>query len=305
MYRFFGETAAYDLFIVIGFWLMFITNFLYFKSKKGAMSLFSKRLINASFKTHKTIGTIVQILLFIVETGIASYVVERSTKYNGAFGQLVGTGGNYFGLLICFPIFITVFSLILVINPLKEVDIMTMGLPVYLVFVRLACFFNGCCWGIPWEYGLYNHHPHHPGKQVPVQLFEAIFVALILLFLLIYRRKAKPGTIYPMYLTLYSFARFFNEFFTAAYPDVIGPFNMYQILCTVGFVIGLTLFLIMRKYGEKLSDAYDRKVNSRLEKITQKKADKIAEENALHEAEMQERLRKAKLAREKAKARKK
>lgn len=305
MYRFIGEQDAYTLFIDIGYWVMIITNFLYFKSKKNAMSIFSKTLINASTKFHKIAGTIVQILLFAVETYLASYVVDRSAKYNGAFGNLVGTGGNYFGLLICFPIFISVFSLILFINPLKEIDIMTMGLPVYLFFVRLACFLNGCCWGIPWEHGLYNQNPYHPGKQVPVQLIEAIFVALIFLFLLKYRKKAKPGTIYPMYLTLYSFARFFNEFFTAAYPDIIGPFNMYQILCTVGFVVGLTLLLMMRKYGEKLSNTYDIKVNNQSEKIAQKKADKIAAEKALHEAEIQERLEKAKLAREKAKVRKK
>lgn len=305
MYRFFGEQDAYSLFIDIGYYVMIITNFLYFKSKKNAMSMFSTCLINASSRYNKIVGTIVRVLLFAVETFLASYIVDQSAKYNGLFGSLVGTGGNYFGLLICFPIFIGVFSLVLAINPLKEIDIMTMGLPVYLFFVRLACFFNGCCWGIPWAYGPYNSHYDHPGYQVPVQLFEAIFVALIFLFLLYYRRKAKPGTIFPMYLTLYTFLRFFNEFFTAAYPDVMGPFNMYQVLCAIGFVVGLTLLLIMRKHGEKLSNAYDRKVNKKLNEITRKKVNKIAEEKALHETEMQERIEKAKAARAKAKARKK
>ena len=306
MYRFFvGTTAAYNFFIEVGYWAMIITSFLYFKSKKDAMSIFSKGLTNIVAKTNKTAGTIVHILLFAIETYLASQVLNKSTGYNGLFGNLVGTGGNYFGLLICFPVFITVFSLILCINPLKEIDIMTMGLPVYLFFVRLGCFCQGCCWGIPWEYGLYNHHPDHPGRQVPVQLTEAIFVALIFIFLLVYRKKAKPGTIFPMYLTSYTFLRFFNEFFTAAYPDIIGPFNMYQILCAIGFVVGLVSLIVFNKYGEKLSHAYDEKMNAKLEAVIQKKENKVAEEKALHESEMQERLERAKAARAKAKARKK
>lgn len=306
MYRFYvGDQRAYDFFINFGYFAMIITNFLYFKSKKNAMSIFSKGITNTIAINDKKTGTIVHIFLFAIETFLASYVVDLSAKYNGLFGNLVGTGGNYFGLLICFPVFITIFSLVFFINPIKEIDIIAMGLPVYLFFVRVACFCQGCCWGISWEYGLYNHHPNHPGRQVPVQLTEAIFVALIFLFLLVYRKKAKPGTIYPMYLTLYTFLRFFNEFFTAAYPNIIGPFNMYQILCTIGFVVGLISLIVFNKYGEKISNAYDKKMNAKLEVVMQKKANKIAEEKALREAEMQERLEQAKAARAKAKARKK
>ena len=306
MYRFYvGDQRAYDFFINFGYSVMIITNFLYFKSKKNAMSIFSKGITNTIAIKDKKTGTIVHILLFAVETYAAAIVVDKSATYNGLFGNLVGTGGNYFGLLICFPVFITIFSLVFFINPLKEIDIITMGLPVFLFFVRVACFCQGCCWGISWEYGLYNHHPNHPGRQVPVQLTEAIFVALIFLFLLVYRKKAKPGTIYPMYLTLYTFLRFFNEFFTAAYPNIIGPFNMYQILCTIGFVVGLISLIVFNKYGEKISNAYDKKMNAKLEVAMKKKANKIAEEKALREAEMQERLEQAKAARAKAKARKK
>ena len=306
MYRFYvGDQRAYDFFINFGYFAMMITNFLYFKSKKDAMSIFSKGITNTIAITDKKTGKIVHIFLFAIETFLASYVVDLSAKYNGLFGNLVGTGGNYFGLLICFPVFITIFSLVFFINPIKEIDIIAMGLPVYLFFVRVACFCQGCCWGISWEYGLYNHHPNHPGRQVPVQLTEAIFVALIFLFLLVYRKKAKPGTIYPMYLTLYTFLRFFNEFFTAAYPNIIGPFNMYQILCTIGFVVGLISLIVFNKYGEKISNAYDKKMNAKLEVAMQKKANKIAKEKALREAEMQERLEQAKAARAKAKARKK
>lgn len=300
MYRYINGQDAYSFFNFMGFCVMAFTNFFYYKSKKDAMSVYSQKLIQASCEKHKILGNIVKVLLFVIEVYLATKVVDASAQFNGAFGSLVGTGGNYFGILICFPNFMTVFSLVFAINPLKQVDIATMGLPVFLFFVKIACFCNGCCWGIPWEYGPYNYHYDHPGNQVPVQAIEAFCAALILVILLIYRRKAKTGTIYPMYLTLFCFTRFFSEFFKADYPDVLGPLKVYHLLCIVGFVIGVILLIIMRKYGEKISDAYDRKVSNMIAKSAQKKADKIAEENALREAEMQERLEKAKAARAKA-----
>lgn len=307
MHRFFGENDAYSLFNFIGYYVMIFTNLLYYKSKKGAMSLFSEKLVYASSKIHKILGMVVQVLLFVIETVLASICVDQSTRFNESFGNMVGTGRNYFALLIIAPIFISLFSVVLVINPIKELDIITMGLPVFLFFVKLACFFNGCCWGIPWEHGPYNYHYDHPGNQVPVQLIEAFYAALILLILLLYRKKAKPGTIYPMYLTLYSFTRFFSEFFTAAYPDVLGPFNMYQILCIIGFVVGIILLILMNIFGERLSDYFEKPHKNFELKIAQKeerKAIMIAEANAKAEAEEIERKEKIRLAREKAKARK-
>ncbi|MBR5201773.1 MAG: prolipoprotein diacylglyceryl transferase [Clostridia bacterium] len=278
MHRFFGEQDAYSLFVFIGIRAILITNFFYYKSKKKAMSVYSQKLIALSSKTHKYLGVGVGIFLFILETYLATVFTDKSTQYNGLIGSLVGTGGNYFGILIFFPIYMLLFSLLFAINPFKEIDIMTMGLPVFLFFVKLACFFNGCCWGVEWEHGLYNYHYDHPGYQVPVQAIEAFWAALILVILLIYRRKAKVGTIYPMYLTLFCFTRFFSEFFKADYPDVIGPFKVYHIMCMVGFVIGLILLIVMKKYGEKISAAYDVKLEKAVDGIIQKIKEKIAEE---------------------------
>ena len=307
MHRYFGGYYAYDLFNLIGYYLMIFTNLLYYKSKKDAMSLFSEKLIYASSKSQKDLGTVVQAFLFVIETVLASICIDQSTRFNGSFGEMVGTGRNYFALLIFAPIFISLFSIVLVINPIKELDVITMGLPVFLFFVKLACFFNGCCWGIPWEHGPYNYHHGHPGNQVPIQLFEALFAALILLILLIYRKKAKPGTIYPMYLTLYSFTRFFSEFFAAAYPDVLGPFNMYQILCAIGFVVGIILLIFMNIFGERISDFFEKphkKFHLKMLQKEEQQAIMIAEAKAKAEAEEIERKEKVRLAREKAKARK-
>ena len=305
MYRFFGETDAYSLFNTLARVLTIVASLLYFNIKKDSISSYSKILINFVGQKGIVIGKIkvekiVEFILVSVELLIMGYLPSLAAKVNQPFGRLVGTGGNYFGLLTVVWLVVILISVLILSNPIKQLDLVAIFLPFRMIFTRLACFFNGCCWGIPWEYGPYNYHYDHPGNQVPVQAIEAGFVLIIFLFLLWYRKRARPGTMFPMYMFLYSGLRFFNEFFTAADPDIIGPFNMYHILCAIGFVVGLVAFFVMRKYGEKISSAFDRTVNNKIDEITRKKKQKIVEENERAEAEMKERLEKAKAARAKA-----
>ncbi|MBQ3523852.1 MAG: prolipoprotein diacylglyceryl transferase [Clostridia bacterium] len=305
MYRFFGETDAYSLFNTLARVLTIVASLFYFNIKKDSISLYSRTVINFIEQKKLKIGKIkvekiVEIILVSVELLLMGYLPSLVAKVNQPFGRLVGTGGNYFGLLTVVWLVVILISVLILSNPIKQLDLVAIFLPFRMIFTRLACFFNGCCWGVPWEYGPYNYHYDHPGNQVPVQAIEAGFVLIIFLFLLWHRKRARPGTMFPMYLFLYSGLRFFNEFFTAADPDIIGPFNMYHILCAIGFVVGLVAFFVMRKYGEKISSAFDRTVNNKIDEITRKKKQKIVEENERAEAEMKERLEKAKAARAKA-----
>ncbi len=308
MHRFFGENDAYSLFNLISYYAILISSLFLFKTKRESMSLLLKHIVSFVSRLNQKAAKIVEVLFVFAESYIFAFFLDVAIKANRPFGDLVGTGANYFGSLIVAPILLSIISIVLVSNPLKQIDTMIVLAPIQLFFIKLACFFNGCCWGIPWEHGPYNYHYDHPGNQVPVQLIEAFYAVLILLILLLYRKKAKPGTIYPMYLTLYSFTRFFSEFFAAAYPDVLGPFNMYQILCTIGFVVGIILLILMNIFGERLSDYFERPRKNFELKIAQKEEQKaimITETNAKAEAEEIERKEKIRLAREKAKARKK
>ena len=308
MYRFIGGQTAYSLFNSLAFVLTIVSSLFYFNIKKESISFYSKTLINfvdqKNFRIGKLkVAKIFEVILVSVELLLMGYLPTLASSANRPFGALLGTGANYFGLLFTVWLLIILVSVLIMSNPIKQLDIVAIFLPFRMIFTRLACFFNGCCWGIPWEYGPYNYHYDHPGNQVPVQAIEAIFVLVIYFFLLWYRKRAKPGTMFPMYMILYGGTRFFNEFFTASEPDIIGPFNMYHILCVISFVIGLIMFFIFKKHGEKISDFFE-KPRKKFDKIiTRKKEEKmqkLAEENAKLEAEMQERLEKAKAARAKA-----
>lgn len=301
MHQYIDGQWAYNYVNGLANYILFISSLFFFKPKSRAMGLWSKHIINTFFTYNGVFGNLVKVIFVSLESLFLAYALNLSTFMNVSFGELVGTGANYFATLLVAPVFWCVASLILVANPIKQIDVATMFAPIYLIFVKIACFCQGCCWGIEWKYGLYNHHPHHPGTQVPVQAIEAFLALAIFIFLLVYRRKAKMGTMYPMYLILYSATRFPVEFLSAAHEKVVGPFNTYHFLCVIGVVIGILMLLFVKRFGEKINDFFEiphKKLDAKIVKYEEEKAQNIATETA-------ERLEKAKLARTKAKAGKK
>lgn len=258
MYRFFGDQDAYSLFNSIGFVACMISSLFYFKSKQNAKSLYSRYVIHFVSRKSIILGKIIEILLLSFESLLMTYMINLALGFNRPFGNIVGTGANYFGGLFSIILFWFILCVIFIINPLKQIDIVTMGMPVCLFFVKLACFLNGCCWGIPWEYGPYNHHYDHPGNQVPVQLIEAFWALAIFIFLLCYRKKAKDGTVFPMYVILYSSTRFCSEFLRHE-DAVFGILKIYHILCIIGFVVGFVMLLLANRFRDKVNAYYDKK----------------------------------------------
>ena len=260
MYRFLPNgTNLYSLSGIVAFIAMMLFNLFQFKRKRNVIGGFSQAIISISSNANKRFGTAIKYVFVLLETAVMAYMVDFVVgKCNRSFGEMVGTGANYFGLLFVIPFVWFLLSALLLISPLKQIDILVPSLPLHLTFAKLGCFCNGCCWGIPWEHGPYNYNYAHPGNQVPVQAIEAFLALIIFVFLLWYRKKAKTGTMYPMYMIAYCGTRFFSEFFKDDFPDVLGPFKMYHILCVIGFAIGIILFVLMSKFGDRISEFFEK-----------------------------------------------
>lgn len=299
MYRFFGEQDAYSLFNTIAVIATILISLLFVKYKTNELGLYSQHAVLYTSKKAPLLGTILKYFLAFIELSLLTTVTLIMVNFNYPFGDLVGTGANYFGGLFACGILGIVCSVIIMANPLKQMDIATLLLPMRLFFLKVACYLNGCCWGIEWEHGPYNNHYHHPGNQVPVQAIEAGLAIAILIFLLVYRKKAKPGTLYPMYMILYSATRFFVEFFSAAHEKILGPFNTYHFLCIAGVAIGIIMLIINHFFGDKMMTFFDKPHK----KLEEKERELRLAKQAAIEADRLERAEKAKLAREKAKAR--
>ena len=259
MYRTIGDIFAYDLFNILAIVMPFLTGFFLVKAKSDSLGLWSQKIAYIIMRHDLKYETISMYSLAFIEVVIMVFSGMLATAFNIPMAKITETGYyNYFGGLFVFPIIWTIVSIILVANPLDNIDIITIILPVHLFFSKLACFCNGCCWGIEWKYGLYNHHYDHPGCQVPVQAIEAFWAVLILLILLAIRNKAKPGTLLPIYMILYSATRFCSEFLRRE-ENVFLIFKTYHILCVLGVVSGIILLCIVNKYRDRIDEYYYKK----------------------------------------------
>ena len=105
----------------------------------------------------------------------------------------------------------------------RMLDIMAITTCLVHMFGRIGCFLAGCCYGIPTDawIGVVFTDPLCYAQPlntplVPTQLLEAMYIFLIMLFLLaLKKRKRFNGELFLTYLMLYAAGRFVLEFFRA------------------------------------------------------------------------------------------
>jgi phosphatidylglycerol:prolipoprotein diacylglycerol transferase len=146
--------------------------------------------------------------------------------------------GNYYGNLTAWLIVMTLFPIIFKVSPLKTMDLLSPGLPICLFVAKFACFFHGCCSGFEMPNSWYFNQKN--GRfEFPVQLIEALVAVALYIFLRRYIKRNKvPGSLFPVYLILYAASRFLTEWLRADLPNVLGPFDAYQIMSIVYVFIG-------------------------------------------------------------------
>lgn len=256
MYKYLGTTGieSYDFFNFISIIALLVLNMSNVKHKttffSGASIKFIKKHFNeqGETKAYKYILVAVAEIFFIslVQYGFVSVFTQT-------FGKMVGTGRNYFAVLFFVPMLLMIYFYIIKIQPLKQMDIITPAYPLALIFVKIACFCCGCCNGIEWAGGLLNTDTGL--YEVPVQLAEAALALVIFVFLMFYRKKAKEGTLFPIFMIFYSGARFFLEFLRSE-DNIIGIFKTYHILCFIGVIAGIIEYIIAVKYCKRINSFY-------------------------------------------------
>lgn len=203
-----------------------------------AVQSFFQKKTNSKIFGGLTFWAIVEIILF-------------SAVYYLPFGivNIVETRANYFFIVLAMPVVMIALFCFMGVDPLAQFDIVTPALPAALVFVKLACFFEGCCYGIQSPYGVY--FGDRGFFEVPVQLIESFNALVLFLFLLSYKKFAKKGTMYPAYIFLYSLTRFFSEFLRHE-KNILWIFKTYHVICFAGIILGAAAFILVSIRREKL-----------------------------------------------------
>ena len=119
---------------------------------------------------------------------------------------------------------------------------------------RIGCFFNGCCYGKPWKWGLIFSSDSAAGTVspnqplFPTQLISSVNLLVIFFILGVLRsRRSLAQRIFLWFLILYSVHRFLIEFIRADYPEILFHLTVPQFM---SIILGISsLLLIKRRYG--------------------------------------------------------
>lgn len=167
---------------------------------------------------------------------------------NKLFGKLVGTGMNYFGLLLVAPLILPLYCRIMGINAALQIDAITPAFPLALFFAKVGCYTAGCCGGIAWDYGLASTRTGI--REFPIQFLEAAVALGMFFFFLRVQKRLKRGTAYPVYVMLYSGTRFFTEFLRSD-KNILWIFKRYQFICLAGFLLGAVGYILILRHEKK------------------------------------------------------
>ena len=117
---------------------------------------------------------------------------------------------------------------------------------------RLACFFNGCCYGKATDgksFGIVFHVVDNVARH-PVQLFSSLGLFGIFCILMILKRyRFFGGFLFSLYLLLYSMQRFCMDFLRGDNPTYLYNLTISQIISVAIFCISILMMLFLPKRG--------------------------------------------------------
>ncbi|KNZ43204.1 prolipoprotein diacylglyceryl transferase [Acetobacterium bakii] len=166
------------------------------------------------FGLFALIGGIIGAKLLYIIVALPDLIAHPESIFLLLTGGSVFYGGLIGGILGGF-----FYTRIYNLNTIEYLDMAVPCLALAQAFGRIGCFFNGCCYGIPYDGFCAVHYPigAYPPSDIglfPAQLTESFFLFVLTIALLrILKKSRTPGFTTGFYLTSYGIFRFINEFF--------------------------------------------------------------------------------------------
>lgn len=191
-------------------------------------------------------------LYYIAFDDLRSYLTHPAEIFSIWKGGLAFHGGIIGGLLIAIWL-----AKRRRISFWKLSDTLTPSLILGQALVRIGCFLNGCCYGVPTQLPWGVTFPGGSGSPPlhPTQLYQAFFNFSLFLFLWNWRKKGRfDGSLFLLYLILYSAGRFLIETLRGDSLYVWG--TSLKAAQVMGILIIVVSLLIMR-WGRHKSAALE------------------------------------------------
>ena len=234
------EIRYYGLIYIIGFTLAY-----FIMQKTSKIKGFDKDAI-LDYLFYIAVGAIIGARLFYVIIYNPMYFIPRIWE-----SLFIWQGGlSFHGGLIGALISGVIFAKKRKIDLLKLMDITVIPLALGLMLGRIGNFINGELVGRVTDVSWCFRFPNHDGCRHPFQLYESV-KNLVIFFILwhLNTKNLKKGTLFGVFLVMYSTLRFFIEFVRE--PDVqIGylyGLTMGQILNIIMFIAGIIWLYFVNK----------------------------------------------------------
>lgn len=210
-----------------------------------------------SFKRHKEAEDenlfVIEMLIIAMAAALPAAMVLDSLFKIGEKGKFEIEGATFYGGLL---FALMLFPVLLRFRKNRAVPIydrlcdLAIFIPAGHFFGRIGCFLGGCCYGYPTDsiFGVVfpeNSLPYQTYGAVavhPAQLYEAAFLLILFVVLLIFGKK----NALPFYLMFYGIGRYLVEFFRGDDRGVVGtiPLSPAQIISLLLLVAGGLILVI-------------------------------------------------------------
>ena len=167
------------------------------------------------------------------------YILEnlKDTIENG-----ISLGGvSFFGSVYLIPLLMAPLGYLFKLKPKQSLDAAAPAVAIMIGFIRVGCFFNGCCGG--WT--------TKSGFTWPTQAMESICDFMLLFFLLQMEKNERfKGWLYPVLIAAYSSYRFLIEFLRNTPRGFLGLANGHWF-AIAGMMIGGVWILLLSLRNKK------------------------------------------------------
>lgn len=214
------------------------------------LTLTKRDRLSQYFMLNLVIGiilfAIVGARVFYILIHLHYYILHPIEIFQSWKGGMVFYGGLFFALTFSI-LYIKIHNLYLG----KVADCAAPAIAFGLSVGRIGCFLNGCCYGIPSNFGFIFPLDSPAGEAFPHQtLFPTQLTSSFNLFLLgltlhlFKKRSIAKHKLLILFLLLYSVHRFFVEFLRADTHPLVSNLTLFQIMSIVLVVFSLVWWKI-------------------------------------------------------------
>ncbi len=132
-------------------------------------------------------------------------------------------------------------------------DVMVLALPIPMAIAKVACLFNGCCFGTPcdWPWCVVYPYLAEPPAGIarhPTQIYEIAALMFIYVVLFTLERRRWHGLLSLWFVFFYGLARPITEFFRVPGErrPTIGFLSTSQAICLAGAAVALIALYALR-----------------------------------------------------------